>query len=93
MATQETGRGELFWPDGRSWGAVNYHVTTSGRIAGRIASVADKGSVPFLGIMEAPGGKAHLQLSDGRWWVCILQADGTAANAGGLHTTRPPLVP
>ena len=90
--TLETGRGELFWPDGRSWGTVNYQVSIRGRITGRIASVADRGATPFLGITDGPG-KAHLQLSDGRWWICILQADGAAVNAGGLHASRPPLVP
>ena len=92
MPAIEIGRGELFWPDGRSWGFVNYQVSIGGRTKGRLASVADRGGFPFLGITDGSGA-AHLQLSDGRWWVCLVQADGEAVNAGGIQSTRPPIVP
>jgi len=94
----EAGRGELFWPDGRRWGVVEYEIDVTpptladlGRIRGTLRPIPrSRTPMPFYDIALSPGNaSAALQLADGRWWLCLLQPDGIATNAGGIHPAGP----
>ena len=97
-----SGSGTLHYKDGREWGPVDYDLeirrnttTRIGSIQGRLRPVGPErlAPLPFFNVMEA-GGIAHLELEDGRWWVCLVQPNGRAvtsasAEPDGFFALRP----
>jgi hypothetical protein len=91
MTTKESGRGELYWRDGRHWGPVDYALSpTANTIRGRFRRIGVADPIaPFLEI-----DRAILRLTDGRWWVCVVQPDGAVVAGSptgpdGFHAEQP----
>lgn len=88
-----SGRGDLFFPDGREAGAVDYDITHVplgprglGEISGRLRRVVPLPSpdFPFWEFCEPGNGPGALRLEDGRWLLCALQPDGEFKSASEL---------
>jgi hypothetical protein len=91
MAT-ERGRGELFLVDGRSWGLVDYELRIPPS-SGHLTPAVPVACLPGAAFLDVDG-SGRLLLEDGRWWLCLVQPDGSARAASptgpnGFHSSRP----